>query len=122
MRGEWEATLVDAVRDPDTKDKVTALDPSKRAVIERLAQDGRLPDVVDTTFVAAINAALERFVRRNATAQRICGSPSSRRRHQRPSRSSEHDSTTSFRVSPPGRTASLSALFPRRTRRNDRTR
>ena len=42
VRSEWEATLVDAVREPDTKDKATALNPSKRTVIERLAQDGRL--------------------------------------------------------------------------------
>jgi hypothetical protein len=65
---EWERTLVEAVRDPETKEKVVALDSPKQVVIGRLAADGHLPETVDAAFVAAINAALERFERRNATA------------------------------------------------------
>jgi hypothetical protein len=67
VRAEWAATLVDAVREKETQDKVTALDAGKRAVIDRLVKDGELPETVDGTFVAAINAALERFERRNAS-------------------------------------------------------
>ena len=68
VRSEWEKTLVETVRDPETKEKAVAIDPPKRAIIDRLAADGHLPDLIDASFVAAINAALERFERRNATA------------------------------------------------------
>lgn len=68
VRGEWERTLVDAVREPDTQEKIGALGPQQRAIIERLGHDRRLPDDVGLSFVGAVNAALERFVRRNATA------------------------------------------------------
>lgn len=64
---EWERTLVDAIRDPETREKFGALDSVKRATLERLVADGHLPDHVDNAFVAAVNAALERFERRNAT-------------------------------------------------------
>jgi hypothetical protein len=68
VRSEWERTLVEAVRDPETREKVEALDPTKRVIIDRLVADDRLPDVIDAAFVSAVNAALERFERRNATA------------------------------------------------------
>lgn len=67
VRDQWEATLVDAVRDPETADKISALDAGKRAVLDRLAADGHLPETINQGFVAAVNAALERFERRNAT-------------------------------------------------------
>ncbi len=68
---EWERTLVEAVRDPETKEKAVALDSVKQVVIGRLAADGHLPESIDAGFVAAINSALERFERRNATASEL---------------------------------------------------
>lgn len=66
--GEWERTLVEAIADPETRQKAEALDLGKRAVLDRLLTDRHLPDPIDAAFVAAINSALERFERRNATA------------------------------------------------------
>ena len=71
VRMEWERTLVEAVRDPETRSKAEALDGTRRAVIERLAADGHLADPVTGAFVAAVNAALERFERRNATSNDV---------------------------------------------------
>lgn len=68
VRDQWDTTLVEAVQDQETADKITALDQGKRAILDRLSADGHLPDAIDQAFVAAMNAALERFVRRNATA------------------------------------------------------
>src|SRR5262249_21600003 len=63
VRAEWEATIVDALRDPETSEKFVALDPAKRAVLEKVRSDGRLPDPLDPSVAAAVNAALERFER-----------------------------------------------------------
>lgn len=71
LLGEWEAALRDSLRAPELAEQVTLLKQPGRGEIEAFIASGRIASPVTSTFVAAANQVLDRFVVRRVSASEV---------------------------------------------------
>ena len=74
---EWTNAIVSSVEDPMVLHDVALLRPEQKEQIEKLLQDRRLPDIVDGTFVDAVNTLLAGLDKVEVDVQQLVGSMTS---------------------------------------------
>jgi hypothetical protein len=71
LRGEWQASLRDSLREEQLAENITLLEADEREHIQAFADSGVLPSPIDGAFVEALNQVLRGFEVRKITGAEL---------------------------------------------------